>query len=162
MLKAQEEERNRFILSRMDWDKHFTDEAAEMNDDLGGGKAQHMLSEYDENQSEKMNIVRCGKILWRSIIFGMYMLLVIVVVQTQIKAHQTYLVNESLTQHIHRLHKNLEVSSFDPYDNSTLYEAAHIDFIKDKNDTLNFLKYCLPEVGKKNEITTAINDLLPN
>jgi len=80
IIKAQEDERNKFILSRMDWDKQFTDDAAENNEDALGRKAAHLLSEQEENLSENISIIRCGKILWRSIIFGLYMLLVIVVV----------------------------------------------------------------------------------
>ena len=48
VLKAQEDERNKYILYRMDWDKTFTDESNNIADDAGGIKANHMLSEYEE------------------------------------------------------------------------------------------------------------------
>jgi len=64
----------------MDWDKTFQAEDADMGDEDQGHKAAHMMSEHEEKHLVKVQIVKCGKILWRSIIFGLYMLLIIVVV----------------------------------------------------------------------------------
>ena len=64
----------------MEWDKHFTEGAGDVADDFGGNKGAQFMSEHEEKHMEKVQIVRCGKILWRSIIFGMYMFLVILVV----------------------------------------------------------------------------------
>ena len=68
----------------MDWDKTFKADEADMAEEMGGGKASHMMSEFEQTQMEKLQIIKCGKILWRSIIFGLYMLLVIIVVQSQV------------------------------------------------------------------------------
>ena len=64
----------------MEWDKSFTDNARGINDIGGMEKAPQFISEYEGFHLENVQIVKCGKILWRSIIFGLYLCLVIIVV----------------------------------------------------------------------------------
>lgn len=87
----------------MDWDKSFTGDTDEVDDDVGN-KVAHMMSEQEENHLEKVGIVRCGKILWRSIIFGLYMMLVIIIVQNQIESHNSYMVNEEINNYVKSLY----------------------------------------------------------
>jgi hypothetical protein len=121
-----------------------------MNNDSGGRSAQHLVSEQEEKQSEKKSIIRCGKILWRSIIFGLYMLLVIVVVQTQIAAHNSFIINKEINDRIHSLTSD------------STQDVVSFDNIKNKNDTLTFLKNCLPKLGELHSVSAAINENLPN
>ena len=67
----------------MDWDKNFGDAGAGLMDDMNGGKPS-MMSELEESQEEKIQLIKCGRILWTSIIFGFYMMLVIIVVTLQV------------------------------------------------------------------------------
>jgi hypothetical protein len=107
ILKAQEEERNKYILYRMDWDKTFKADEANMAAEMDGGKAPHMMSEFEMTQMEKLQIVKCGKILWRSIIFGLYMLLIIIVVQSQVQSQQAFEVNNEIEMHVNSMSETL-------------------------------------------------------
>lgn len=49
-------------------------------DDMGIHSKDAIISEYEVKHQEKVQIIKCGKILWRSIIYGLYMLLAIIVI----------------------------------------------------------------------------------
>lgn len=81
---------------RMDWDKDFRQSNNEGTEDAIMGKAPQYLSEYEEVHLQKVQIVRCGKILWRSIIYMLYCFLLMFVVRSQIKASNMYNLNSEL------------------------------------------------------------------
>ena len=66
IIEIQEKERSRYILERMDWDKNFGDAGAGLMDDMHGGKPS-MMSELEESQEEKIQLIRCGRILWKQL-----------------------------------------------------------------------------------------------
>lgn len=174
VLKAQEEERNKYILQRMDWDKNFSDRDQSLADDIGFNKSPSYMSEYEEAHLENVALVRCGKILWRSIIYGLYMGLVIIVVTKQIQSHKQYQVNSEL----HQLISNKEFNTLmiDPrtqtraelsggtqaYNESWLMDVISFDRIKNINDTLIFLKEIVPSFGKVENITTSMDPNFPD
>lgn len=52
LLRLQEEERNKYILERMDWDKNFVDTRNVLDDN--NNKKEALMSELEENQEEKI------------------------------------------------------------------------------------------------------------
>lgn len=80
----------------MDWDKNFTENNLSDASHSGISKDPSYMSESEEAHMENIALVRCGKILWRSIIYGLYMFLVILVVQTQIQSSKQYQINSEL------------------------------------------------------------------
>ena len=64
----------------MDWDKNFGGDGDGLLDDMASGmRNPAMMSEFEQIQEEKVQLVKCGITLWRSITFALYMVLVIVV-----------------------------------------------------------------------------------
>jgi hypothetical protein len=78
LIQLQEEEKAKYILQRMDWDKNFGEDGEV--DDLGNNKIPAFMSEYEERIEEKSMLIKCGRILWSSMIYGLYLFLVIIVV----------------------------------------------------------------------------------
>jgi hypothetical protein len=101
-MELQEAERDRYILERMDWDKNFRDSGDAGFEDNSTHK-EPMMSELQEIQVEKIQLVRCGKILWRSIIFGFYVALILVVCQLQLTTENNFKFNDSIDNYIQRL-----------------------------------------------------------
>ena len=81
LIQLQEEEKAKYILERMDWDKNFGDDGEGLTDDLGSSKIPAFMSEYEESMEERVMLIKCGRILWSSLIFALYLVLVIFVVQ---------------------------------------------------------------------------------
>ena len=182
VLEIQEKERSRYILERMDWDKNFNDISDGAFEDMLSGNKPAAMSELQEKQEEKIRLVRCGRILWRSIIFGLYMFLVAIVVQSQLYSYRSFKINSTIDEHLISLRKmrtdtqiydirysnghsglrgyanrreewekqmdDEELTAEHKETESKILESVTIDSIKNLNDTVTFLKYILPEIGK--------------
>ena len=86
ILKLQQEEKNKYVLERMDWDKNFGEEGGDLMDEMQNSKNPALMSEYEEKNEEKIQIIKCGKTLWSVIIFVFYLVLIIFVIQSQLKS----------------------------------------------------------------------------
>ena len=191
VLEIQEKERSRYILERMDWDKNFNDVGDGAFEDIQSSNKPAVMSELQEKQEEKIQLVRCGRILWRSIIFGLYMFLVGIVVQSQLYSYRSFKINSTIDEYLVNLKRvvtdtqiyNIRYSNgysgLLGYPNrrqewkesmtdeellkqhketeSKILESVTIDSIKNLNDTVTFLKYVLPEVGKSQKLKTAFD-----
>ena len=80
ILKLQQEEKNKYILERMDWDKNFGEEGGDLMEEMQNSKNPALMSEYEEKNEEKIQIIKCGKTLWSVIIFVFYLVLIIIVI----------------------------------------------------------------------------------
>ena len=112
IMKIQEEEKKRYILERMDWDKNFGGDGDGNDDVQQANKIPAFMSEYEENQDERRNIVKCGKILWSSIIFGLYMILALVVIRYQLKSEQLQAVNVEIDDFVRSLSMSVRATDF--------------------------------------------------
>ena len=92
-------------MERMDWDKNFNDIGDGAFEDMQGGNKPAAMSELQEKQEEKIQLVRCGRILWRSIIFGLYMFLVGIVVQSQLYSYRSFKINSTIDEYLVSLKK---------------------------------------------------------
>lgn len=100
ILKLQQEEKNKYVLERMDWDKNFGEEGGDLMDEMQNSKNPALMSEYEEKNEEKIQIIKCGKTLWSVIIFVNYLVLIIIVIQSQLKSEVKYYLNSEIDNYI--------------------------------------------------------------
>ena len=87
----KEVEKAKSLLLTMRWDKSF-DTSYRFEDEAD----QELLSEKQEEEARSKREVRCGWILWNSIIYMVYTAIYMVVIQSQMAVGNSYVYNSAI------------------------------------------------------------------
>ena len=136
----------------MDWDKNFGEDG--QVDDVGNNKIPAFMSEYEESVEEKTMLIKCGRILWSSMIYGLYLVLVIFVVQAQLHSDEKYAVNAELDEYIQSLSyiQRLPNITFNEklniLNDTSILKHVKFEEMRNLDDIIIMLKHILPSIGQ--------------
>lgn len=135
----QKEEKNRSLLERGAWDKNFGDGGNSLMEDFHSDKNLALMSEFEQKEEEKSQLIKCGKILWGSLIFLFYMSLFFAVLVNQMDSRGKFHVNHEIDDTIEALRWNDRTYDADVNAEETLVNSVSLTSMKEMNDAKIFI-----------------------
>lgn len=154
----QKEEKNRTLLERGAWDKNFGGGGNSLMEDFHSDKNQALMSEFEQKEEEKSQLIKCGRILWGSLLFAVYMALFIAVLINQMESTGKYHVNHEIDGAIEALRWKDRAYQPEVEMEDTLVNSVSLTSLKEMNDVRIFVKEVLPTLAVQRNQTVDFEE----
>ena len=118
-------------------------------EDFHSDKNAALMSEFEQKEEEKSQLIKCGKILWGSLIFAFYMALFVAVLINQMESRGKFHLNHEIDDSIEALTWKNRTYRPEIGAEDSLVNSVALTSLKEMNDVRIFLQELLPTLANQ-------------